>query len=245
MNKFRSERWVILILSIVVGVLVALQLKSVTNASKRVDLDGLQLADIRARLNEQIAKNEELDIRNQDLQKYIQEIGNQSSQTDAQRTYYLNEISRYQTFAGLTNVRGKGGIILVDPAGEVPVSDAELLVIINELRASGVEAISVNGQRVVAMTEIRSLGANGTEIQMNGERLSHENGYEIRVIGEPEKIRSAMDFLTELIARMRLDEKNVTANYPDSVEIPALATTSPVYRQGLLEVVPEAGQENP
>lgn len=232
-----AERITILVLSLIVGILVALQLKSVTNATRRASIDGLQMQEVREQLNVMVEKNEALNARNRELENLLYRLDTASEASDERIRYYLDEVKRHQTFAGLNDVRGPGGIIQIAVTGEKPVTSAELLVILNELKASGVEAISINGQRVVAMTEIRSLGSDGSDIQMNGERISDENGFEIRVIGETNKIKSAMDFLTETVARMRIDGKNVTVSYPDSVEIPGLSESSPAYRQGMAEVI--------
>lgn len=231
------ERIAILILSIAVGVLIALQLKSVTNASRRVSTEGLALQEVREQLNEMVDRNQDLSNRNRELDSIIQEIMNESSESNTQIQFYLDEIRRLMTFAGLNDVQGPGGVIQISVTEEAYVSAAELLVILNELKASGVEALSVNGQRVVAMTEIRSLGAGGAEIQMNGERITGEEGFTIHVIGDPAKIRGAMDFLTETIARMRIDGKNVTVTYPETVQVTALSEASPAYRNTLMEVL--------
>lgn len=231
------ERIAILVLSIAVGVLVALQLKSVTNAARRVNTDGLVLQEVREQLTEMERRNQELSNRNRDLEELIREIQDESSESDTQVQFYQDEIRRITTFAGLNDVQGPGAVIQISVTEETNVSAAELLVILNELKASGVEAISVNGQRVVAMTEIRSLGAGGAEIQMNGERISGEDGFTIHVIGDPAKIRGAMDFLTETIARMRIDGKNVTSTYPETVTVSGLSEASPAYRNALMEVL--------
>lgn len=237
------ERFIVLALCVAVGVLVALQLKSVTNATRRATTDGLTIQDAREQLNDLVTRNQELSERNRELENLLLDIQNESTEFDTQVQYYIEEVRRMATFAGLNDVQGPGAIIQINVTGEKPVSAAELLVILNELRASGVEAISVNDQRLVAMSEVRSLGATGSEIQMNGERLPANEDFAIHVIGEPEKIRGAMDFLTETVARMRIDGKNVTVSYPDLVIVPELSEVSPAYRNNLMEIINQAEDE--
>lgn len=71
--------------------------------------------------------------------------------------------------AGLTAVQGQGIIITLDDSKnpkEVDelnenlyvIHDSDILLVINELRASGAEAISINEQRVISTSEIRCAG---------------------------------------------------------------------------------------
>ena len=77
-------------------------------------------------------------------------------------------IERMKLLAGTTDVEGEGVEIILDDsnipkkAGENPnlyiIHDEDLLRVLNELRAAGAEAISINAQRIIAMSEIRCAG---------------------------------------------------------------------------------------
>ncbi|MCD7975244.1 MAG: DUF881 domain-containing protein [Phascolarctobacterium sp.] len=78
------------------------------------------------------------------------------------------EISRLKTFADLSNLAGEGIEIVLDDSKIVSkprdnsnlyiIHDEDLLRVLNELRAAGAEAISVNDQRILAMSEARCAG---------------------------------------------------------------------------------------
>jgi uncharacterized protein YlxW (UPF0749 family) len=77
------------------------------------------------------------------------------------------ELQDTKLLAGLTEVEGQGvEVVLSDSKkrSDFPfdqnnlIHDADINAIVNELKASGAEAIEVNGQRVVASTAIRCLG---------------------------------------------------------------------------------------
>ena len=99
--------------------------------------------------------------------------------------------------AGLTEVKGPGVTIEMNdakkevPSGQDPnlfiIHDDDVLAVVNELLASGAEAIAINGQRVVATTEIRCAGA---VIMINGVRFAPP--LKIQAIGDPETLHNAL-----------------------------------------------------
>ena len=68
------------------------------------------------------------------------------------------------------------------------VHDYDILTLVNELRASGAEAIAVNGERLTAVSEIRCAG---TLILVNWVRIAPP--YEIKAIGDPEMLASGLN----------------------------------------------------
>ncbi len=67
------------------------------------------------------------------------------------------------------------------------VHDEDMLKIINELRAAGAEAISINGQRMVATTEIRCAGPT---ISVNNTRSAPP--FIVSAIGNPDTLENAL-----------------------------------------------------
>ena len=102
--------------------------------------------------------------------------------------------------AGLTALEGSGVIVRMDDsnremrAGENPnlyvIHDEDIVRIVNELRAAGAEAISINGQRLTATSEIRCAGptlsvnnvrsAPPFEIIAIGDKMSLKNSIKMR-----------------------------------------------------------------
>lgn len=80
------------------------------------------------------------------------------------------KLSEYRVFAGLTQVSGPGlKVTLIDSLRRNAVADdplnmaslihdADLVLITNELKASGAEAIAVNGERMIGISSIRCVG---------------------------------------------------------------------------------------
>lgn len=97
--------------------------------------------------------------------------------------------------AGLTDLEGSGVKITVSDSGETifkdpemsVIHDEDILSIINELYDADAEAISVNGERIVATSEIRCAGST---ISINNNRYSQP--YVIKAIGDPVNLKNAI-----------------------------------------------------
>ncbi len=99
--------------------------------------------------------------------------------------------------AGLTALEGSGVIVRMDDSnisariGENPnlyvIHDEDILRIINELRAAGAEAISINGQRLIATSEIRCAGPT---LSVNNVRSAPP--FEIIAIGDKNSLANSI-----------------------------------------------------
>ena len=99
--------------------------------------------------------------------------------------------------AGLTDVRGPGLVITMNDSladlgttdlNYYLVHDEDLLNLVNELKSSGAEAISINDKRVVAMSSIRCAGAT---ILINDEKVAPP--FVIKAIGDAALLESAIN----------------------------------------------------
>ena len=77
---------------------------------------------------------------------------------------------------------------------ELSYTSSNLVYLINELKYSGAEAISINGQRVVNTTDIVGINSN-QYILVNGERIV--SPYEIKAIGNKDNFEKIINFPNE------------------------------------------------
>ncbi|PSR34813.1 MAG: DUF881 domain-containing protein [Sulfobacillus benefaciens] len=100
------------------------------------------------------------------------------------------QLIQAEMLAGTIPVKGPG-ITVVWGNGQAPsgyqLTDIDLLLMVNELRAAGAEAIAINGQRITAQTEIRS-AAN--YILINGSQQGAP--FTIQAIGNPGTLKDAL-----------------------------------------------------
>ena len=136
-------------------------------------------------------------------------------------------LARLQLLAGTTEVEGAGIEIVLDDsnipkkANENPnlyiIHDEDLLRVLNELRASGAEAISLNDQRIVAMSEVRCAGPT---VSVNNVRSAPP--YVIKAIGAPKTLTSALRLRGGVVETFEFWGIPVKITAADKVHIPAL-----------------------
>lgn len=124
--------------------------------------------------------------------------------------------------AGLVALSGEGLTITIDnlvlPAtGQVVkyVQDEDLLSIINELNAAGAEAIAINGERVIATTEVRMAG---NFININ--TRAHAAPFTISAIGNPKTLGAAMHLYGGVVDTLSQITR-IEVDAAELVEIPA------------------------
>lgn len=230
-NKL-TEFFSVFLLCIVFGFLVGLQLKSVHANSKVYNDNQLLRADeLQAMLNTQVETNtklsKELDEVKSQLSKYREEAANSSGLGKA----LAEQLQTAEITAGTTKVQGTGVIVTMkeDPtfktSGKSTVNedlyiihDDDVLKVVNELRDAGAEAVSINGERLLATSEIR---CSGSTISINNHRYSVP--YVITAIGEPKTMEAALTMKHGVIESLAPWGVLVSVKKMDKVEVPAYA----------------------
>ncbi|MCL6558118.1 MAG: DUF881 domain-containing protein [Firmicutes bacterium] len=136
----------------------------------------------------------------------------------------LSELSKIRFYAGLTPVTGPGVEVTLDvpsagpgtTTGRYIIKDDDLLRVVNDLRGAGAEAMDINGQRIIATTEIRLAG---NHINVNMVRL--EPPYKITAVGNAGTLKSSLEIKNGLAEY--LNEFGVTTSIvmKDRVTVPA------------------------
>ena len=124
----------------------------------------------------------------------------------------------------MTNLEGPGiEMVVEDDPNEIGplddiyyhiVHDADLRVLVNELKNAGAEAISINGQRIVNTTAITCIG---NVIKVNNERIT--SPFTIRAIGFQESLMG-IDWSAGYTKQLRQYGIIVNIKKLNKVEIP-------------------------
>lgn len=136
------------------------------------------------------------------------------------------ELENLRVAAGLVDLKGPGVTVIMEDSKRAPkpgedpnaflIHDDDVLRVINELRASGAEAISVNGQRVTARTEVRCVGPT---ISVNGVRLSPP--IVINAIGNADTMEAALKMRGGVIDAVAVWGIEVKVKKEAEVSVPA------------------------
>lgn len=224
--KLKKDALWLLSLSVLLGVLVSTQLRSSAVAEEG---SGSQSNASVQRAQELLLSVSRLEEENQALQSRLGEVNQRlaeyenamhdSGEMSAQLKKSL-ETARME--AGLVELTGQGLVVTIDnlvlsATGQVVkyVQDEDLLSVVNELNAAGAEAIAINGERLVATSEIRSAG---NFININ--TRSHAAPFVIQAIGNPQTLNAAMHLYGGVLETLAPIAR-VDAQMVEQVRIPA------------------------
>jgi uncharacterized protein YlxW (UPF0749 family) len=137
------------------------------------------------------------------------------------------ELQEARTQAGLTEVTGPGVFITLADSKKQPmlgvdpqsylIHDRDINDVINELKASGAEAVAVGNQRVVASTSIRCAGP----VALVNE-VKETAPFVIRAIGDPATLLNALNISNGVLDGIRrYDPAMAQAEKRDMLRLPA------------------------
>lgn len=207
--KNKSSKILMSIVCVGLGILVSYQFKSslanTTGTTSSTDLVK-QVANLKA-------KNEELTGMVNEYEKKINEYEESAASENKVIDNLKKDLDNLRKLAGLTDVEGKGIEITLTPITEVltnetvSIQSSTIFDIINELNSSGAEAISINGERYTARTQIREAGY---VLKINDATFSPTEPFTIRAIGDPDVLAGAFKLpggIKDSIALYSIDMK--------------------------------------
>ena len=208
MSRIQQGSWSIACVCMVLGFMLAVQFR--TTQVMRESVPYQRLEDLSARL---VQAETERDALKEDLEQMRKVGASTATDTDLRLS------------AGLTPLIGEGLIVRMDDstasskAGENPnlylIHDDDLLRVINELRAAGAEAISVNGQRLIGTSEIRCAGPT---LSVNNVRSAPP--YIIHAIGEKKSLEQAIRMRGGVADTLKVWGIQIETEESDHVYIP-------------------------
>ncbi len=224
---------IVFIIAIVLGIAIALQIKTNNATSVSISRD---LSELQNNVRSYAEKNRELNDRNEALYAEIEKLRSNELEGDASFQEIVNEKEKYKTFAGMTEVQNTGLTIDMKIVGQGQMNDSTIRIVVNELNAVGAQAISINDQRKVATTEIRSSGEN---MIINGVGFPRVGNFKIKAIINADELEYAASMLNTLkntlLEQMPLEQKiEMTIKVEENIIIAALSEDSIAYKTDLL-----------
>ncbi len=228
-----SRNLALTMVCIILGIIVAAQYRSVYNYRLTASYENKTLSELRDELIQKTKQNEILSKRNQELAEEVRKFQEQIGDAGEAEARLAEELKRLRILAGLETVKGKGVIITLEDNPPAYVEEYNLLELVNELRASDAQAISINDQRLVATSEIREAGYY---IMVNQTQIVPP--YVIKAIAEPERLEHTLNMIGGIIEVLR--ERwalKVTVERSDEIIIPKIPDDGTLLRTDLLTPV--------
>lgn len=198
-HRHQPWLWQVTALCFILGLLLAGSLQTVRNISRSgggIGRVGWSPAASVARMETVRQKDKEI----ADLRERITEMENTLAEGSNQAKTLNEQLQQVKLLAGLTEVHGPGIVLSLEDSKKQPptarafeadkyiIHDVDLQQIVNELGASGAEAIAINDQRVIGRTAIRCVGPT---IQVNGVPVTPP--FVVKAIGDPSTLAGGLN----------------------------------------------------
>ncbi len=226
-QQTNDQKLAMILVGLTLGLLIGLQVRTLgfqrsVMGTSRVNV----LIERLLRTQDEVERmREEVDKLRQQISDYEKAMAEGKAATQRMAA----ELNNLRILAGLTKVRGPGVIVWLtdapkqgspeDPSSGI-VHDTDLLILVNELRNAGAEAIAINNQRVVSTTAIRCVG---NLITVNGVTISPP--YELSAIGDPNKLKEALMMPSGIIEQLSALGIPVKIYQRQDVIVPSLSVT--------------------
>lgn len=146
----------------------------------------------------------------------LSEYREKQQSTEESSKLVEKELEQTNMYLGKTDVEGQGIIITLNEMEEDSISAEDLLIIVDYLRLAGAEAISINGERIINMSDI--VYVSGSIIFVNQQRILPP--YRIMAIGNPTKLESTLLGNGGYVEELRNIGFNINIERQNKITIP-------------------------
>lgn len=215
----RDKITITIVIGLVCTILVAVMLAQFRTIEE-TDIIGIETSreeELRTMIASWKTRYEEAQEQLQETNQKINEYKDKAISNDETKALLEEELNKTNMLVGKTNVTGEGVIITLTNNEYTEIEYTDLIALVNELKLAGAEAISINDNRIINMTDI--VNVNSSTILVNEERII--SPYVVKAIGNQKYLSSALslknsgyiDKYTSLGKTINMEEgKNIRIN---------------------------------
>lgn len=211
----KKEKIFTFLVCLIMGAMVSTQFRSAEYAKHTINQQRAE--DLAEKLKTTEQENKKLRTQLESLQGMDPGAGNKL-------------VEELKEKAGLTALKGPGVLVTVDDSkveakpGTNPnlylIHDDDLLRLLNELKAAGAEALAINQERLLDVSEVRCAGPT---LSVNNTRFAPP--YEIRAIGDPKTLESALRLRGGVVETLKFWGIRVDVKPEQALVVPAFKGT--------------------
>jgi uncharacterized protein YlxW (UPF0749 family) len=205
-NKISAQISIAIVCTILVFA-ITLQFKSVVKNAGQGTISGLRASEIQVLYQKEKEKHDALYKDYQRLSSDLDKYKAASNDVNATTKILNEQLDNAEILAGIKEVYGQGVIIkmadskkTVQPGTQEELywlHDGDMLMVLNELKDAGAEAISLNDQRLTSISEVRCVGS---VVSVNNVRLGEP--FTIKAIGDSKTLESALLFRGGVVSEL-------------------------------------------
>lgn len=210
-------RVTIAIISLLLVSTMLIQVKSVEEY-KKSDIESLREDEIKTQISSYKTKYEEAATQYQSNVNKINEYKSTADQKAKSSNLIDEEWKQSNELLGLTDVKGEGVVITLKDTKNNSYTAENIRYLVNELKYSGAEAISINGNRIINLEDIVSI--NDSFIVMNGGSIRLNSPYEVKAIGDRKYLTSTLNMKNSgFVDLMQSSNLEITVKDMDNITI--------------------------
>lgn len=182
---------------LVLSFFVVVQLKNVKNSEVNTYPSQIRLEQTQELLRLEKEKSESLYKQVMEYKDEVKEYQERAISNDSAVDMLKRDLENAEIQAGIVSVEGPGVVVKLEDGDTMNpanmdenmfvVHQDDVLKVLNELKAAGAEALSVNEQRIISTSEIR---CSGNTITINNTRTAAP--FVIKAIGDPDQLESGL-----------------------------------------------------
>ena len=203
-------------------VLVMFMQFKIVNETDITSIENMRETELRTELANWKSKYDEVNAQYEDTQSKIEEYKQTKESNEETEKLVDEELSAVNMNLGKTDVEGEGIEIILKETDNEEISQInadDLLVIVNALKLAGAEAISINDERIINMSDIVNINANTDDlsVRINGQRILAP--YVIKAIGNPTYLESELLGNGGYVDQLRTIGHDVSIEKKDNIKI--------------------------
>ena len=206
--------------ALILTTVLLIQFKTV----KETDITAIETmreAELRTELSSWKSKYDEIATKLQETEDKISNYRNDIENNQKNSELLSEELAETEKYLGYTDVKGEGLTITLDDTDYKQVQSSDILLLVNELRLAGAEAISINDERVVSTTEIANVDTRF--LIVNGKRVVAP--FTIKAIGDKKYLESAISIKGGYVDEIKAKEVAISYTVDNNILIKKFSGT--------------------
>lgn len=203
-------------------VLVMFMQFKIVNETDITSIENMRETELRTELANWKSKYDEVNAQYEDTKSKIEEYKQTKESNEETEKLVDEELETVNMNLGKTDVEGEGIEIVLKETDNEEISQInadDLLVIVNALKLAGAEAISINDERIINMSDIVNINANTDDlfVRINGQRILAP--YVIKAIGNQTYLESELLGNGGYVDQLRTIGHDVSIEKKDNIKI--------------------------
>ena len=203
-------------------VLVMFMQFKIVNETDITAIENMRETELRTELANWKSKYDEVNAQYEETQSKIEEYKQTKESNEETEKLVDEELAIVNMNLGKTDVEGEGIEIILKETDNEEISQInadDLLVIVNALKLAGAEAISINDERIINMSDIVNINANTDDlfVRINGQRILAP--YVIKAIGNQTYLESELLGNGGYVDQLRTIGHDVSIEKKDNIKI--------------------------